>query len=424
MKIEPLSLEREDTLQSADEAPDVLVIGAGPVGLFTALTLADLGARVQIVDQERRPAARSYALALHPQSLRLLAGAGLGAELMAHAHRVESVAFYEGMERHAALDFSGLEETPFVAVLPQQILEGVLASRLAQRGSAVLWNHRVADLDLGDGMPLAEVERLERSAEGILTVADRTLVRPRFVVGADGHRSLVREALGTSYEEMAPSALFAVFELTADGPAGHEARVVFHQGRAGVLWPLGGGRFRWSLEIEDWEGFEEPRFKSRHFPRVGDEPFPYLVRDRLGELLAERAPWFEAEVGEVLWSMAVRFERRLAGSFGHGHGWLAGDAAHLTSPVGSQSMNVGLREARDLARRLACILDEDYPVKVLERYGADRREEWLGLLGIEGVFAAGERADPWVRENVSGIVPCVPASGEDLAELLGQIGIE
>ena len=423
LKTAPLSLEREDTLQSADEAPDVLVVGAGPVGLFTALTLADLGVRVQVVDQERRPAARSYALALHPQSLRLLAEAGVTGELLAHAHRIDSVAFYEGMGRRAVLDLSGLPDFPHVAVVPQQILEGALASRLAQRGAAVLWNHRVSDLEIDDGMTLAKVERLERSASWTAAVVDRRLVRPRFVVGADGHRSLVRESLGMAYEEVRPPALFAIFELTADGPAGHEARVVFHQGRTGVLWPLGGGRFRWSLEIEDWEGFEEPRFKSRHFPRVGDDPFPYLVRDRLRDLLAERAPWFKAEIGEVLWSMAVRFERRLAGSFGYGRGWLAGDAAHLTSPIGSQSMNVGLREARDLARRLASILAEDYPVTVLDRYGSDRREEWLGLLGIDGGFTAGEEADPWVRENAERIVPCVPASGEDLTRLLGQIGI-
>ncbi|HSG38864.1 MAG TPA: FAD-dependent oxidoreductase, partial [Thermoanaerobaculia bacterium] len=164
MKTAPLSLEREDTLQSADEAPEVLVVGAGPVGLFTALTLADLGVRVQVVDQERRPAARSYALALHPQSLRLLAEAGVTGELLAHAHRIDSVAFYEGTERRAALDLSGLPDFPHVAVVPQQILEGALASRLAQRGAAVLWNHRVSDLELDDRMTLAKVERLERSA--------------------------------------------------------------------------------------------------------------------------------------------------------------------------------------------------------------------------------------------------------------------
>jgi 2-polyprenyl-6-methoxyphenol hydroxylase-like FAD-dependent oxidoreductase len=422
VRIEPLSLEREDTLQVPDSMPEVLVVGAGPVGLFAALTLAELGIRVQIVDQERRPAARSYALALHPQSLRLLGEAGLAEELVPMAHRVSSMAFYEGQERRAAVDFSVLPGTlPCVAVLPQQILEGALESRLLRRGIPVLWNHRVSEIALTPGAVVAEVERLERGVEQV-AVRERFDVRTDFILGADGHRSLIRKSLAEPFEEMGPAELFAVFEVTASGPAEHEAKVVFHQGKAGVLWPLGGRRFRWSLEIADWEGFEEPRFKSRHFPQVGDDPFPYLVREKLHQLLAERAPWLIADVGEIVWSMAVRFERRLAGRFGHGRAWLAGDAAHLTSPIGSQSMNGGLIEARDLARRLASILREDYPLSLLDRYEATHRTEWSRLLG--GEAQAGAAAGPWVREHAQRLLPCLPASGDDLALLMGQLGLE
>src|SRR4051812_8294061 len=95
----PQPLEREDVLQIPQERPEVLVAGAGPVGLMAALALAEQGIQVQIVDQEKRPAARSYALALHPQSLRLLDEVGLADELLERAHRIERLAFYEGMER-------------------------------------------------------------------------------------------------------------------------------------------------------------------------------------------------------------------------------------------------------------------------------------------------------------------------------------
>lgn len=401
--------------------PEVLVVGAGPVGLFAALTLAELGIRVQIVDQERRPAARSYALALHPQSLRLLGEAGLADELVPMAHRVSSMAFYEGRERRAAVDLSLLPgPLPCVAVLPQQILEGALESRLLRRGVPVLWNHRVSEIALTPGAAVAEVERLERYSGEQAVVKERFDVRADFILGADGHRSLIRKSIAEPFEEMGPAELFAIFEVTASGPAEHEAKVVFHEGKAGVLWPLGGRRFRWSLEIEDWEGFEEPRFKSRHFPQVGDDPFPYLVREKLHELLAERAPWFTEDVGEILWSMAVRFERRLAGRFGRGRAWLAGDAAHLTSPIGSQSMNGGLSEAHDLAQRLASILREDYPLSLLDRYETTRRAEWRRLLS--GEIQAGPAAGPWVREHAQRLLPCLPASGDDLAVLMNQIG--
>jgi 6-methylpretetramide 4-monooxygenase / 4-hydroxy-6-methylpretetramide 12a-monooxygenase len=77
MKIASQPLERTDIPRIPEERPEVLVAGAGPVGLLAALALAEQGVQVQIVDQERRPAARSYALALHPQSLRLLDEIGL-----------------------------------------------------------------------------------------------------------------------------------------------------------------------------------------------------------------------------------------------------------------------------------------------------------------------------------------------------------
>ncbi|HET9209030.1 MAG TPA: FAD-dependent monooxygenase [Thermoanaerobaculia bacterium] len=421
MKIasQPVEQERAELQQIPQERPEVLVAGAGPVGLLAALALAEQGIQVQIVDQERRPAARSYALALHPQSLRLLDETGLAGELLERAHRVERLAFYEGMERRAELDFTALPaEFPFITVLPQQILEGTLESALKRRGVPVLWNHRLAELHLGGGGAAALVERL-----GATGVEDGFDVRPEFVAGADGHRSIVRHALQASYVEMAPAELFAVFELIADGPPESEARVVFSGEKTGVLWPLGGRRYRWSLQVDEWEGFEEPRFKSRLYPEVGEEPFPYLVRDKLRELLAGMAPWFEAELGEIVWSMAVRFERRLAGRFGHGKAWLAGDAAHLTSPVGAQSMNVGIREAYDLARRFGFILREDYPPDLLESYDATHRHEWRQLLGARGKPEPGPSTDPWVRKHAARILPCVPGSGDDLILLLRQLGL-
>src|SRR4051794_9483343 len=138
MKIaSPQPRERADILQIPQERPEVLVAGAGPVGLMATLVLAEQGIQVQIVDQEKRPAARSYALALHPQSLRLLDEVGLADGLLARAHRIERLAFYEGMERRAELDPTpppgGI---PLVAALPQQNLAGGVGRGLKRRGGA------------------------------------------------------------------------------------------------------------------------------------------------------------------------------------------------------------------------------------------------------------------------------------------------
>ena len=96
----------------------------------------------------------------------------------------------------------------------------------------------------------------------------------------------------------------------------------------------------------------QERFKSRLTTRLGERFFHHLEEARVRELLRQRAPWFAVGARELGWSVEVRFERRLAASFGRGRVWLAGDAAHLTGPLGMQSMNAGLDEASDLAARL------------------------------------------------------------------------
>lgn len=424
MRSSPESFLADDAGPLAEDEPEVLVVGAGPVGLFAALRLAQQGIRVQILDEERRHAARSYALALHPLSLRLLDEAGAAPLLFQRGHRVEAMTFYEGHRRHAQMRFAGLPSNhPCVLVVPQQTVEGILESLLAEHGVEVQWNHRLIELRQTGGETLARVQKTvhgrSRWAEG-----ETSTFHPSFVIGADGHRSTVRAALGLEPVQAGPQELFAVFEFLADDPVGAEAKVVLDEKLASVLWPLGEGRLRWSFQIESWEGFVEPRFKSRQYGEVGDEPFPYLIGGKLEELVKERAPWFEEPIGEVVWSAAVPFERRLVDRFGLGNVWLAGDAAHLASPVGNQSMNVGLREAHELAWRMAEILRGRLPHQTLERYDRERRREWRHLLGLSGALCANGQTSPWVRQHADRILPCVPASGESLDLLLEQIGLE
>jgi NADPH-dependent dioxygenase len=424
MRASPDSFLADDAGPLAEDEPEVLIAGAGPVGLFAALRLAQQGIRVQIVDEERRHAARSYALALHPLSLRLLEEAGAASLLLSHGHRVEAMGFYEGLRSHAWMRFSELPaEHPYVLVVPQQTLEGILESRLAEHGVQVQWNQRLIEVRQTGGETLVRTQKTVHGRSR-WTEGETFTYQPGFVIGADGHRSTVRAALGLEPVQAGPQELFAVFELLTDDPVGAEARVVLDERHASVLWPLGEGRLRWSFQIESWEGFVEPRFKSRKFGEVGEEPFPYLIAGKLQELARERAPWFEASLGEVVWSAAVPFERRLVDRFGLGNVWLAGDAAHLASPIGNQSMNVGLREAHELAWRIAGILGGRLPHETLERYDRERRREWRLLQGLAGPLSANSEASPWVRSQAERILPCVPASGESLDLLLEQIGLE
>lgn len=410
---------------------EVLVVGAGPVGQFVALELARRGVATRIVDEQWRTTSRSYALGLHPRSLELLDAHGLAQPLVELGHPLEGVVFHDRDRELARVDFKDAGgKYPFLLVLPQFALEAALERALEARKIRIEWNHRVDGIRTDGERAVAALQTLGKETMGYATsttewvVEKEEEVSPSFVVGADGHRSKVRRAAGIGYPEVAPAQRFAVFEFSADLAPLKEAHVVFDRGTTNVLWSMKGGRFRWGFELKDPAAPEDERKKSRLLVGFDAHAYPAVDPGRLSEFVAERAPWFTAGVREVFWSAAIRFERRLADRFGEGRVWLAGDAAHLASPVGMQSMNVGLREARDLAWSIAEVLRERGTTKSLEAYDRERHREWRALFGLDGAPHVGSSAAPWVREHAADLVSGTPASGSALKSLLKGIGVE
>lgn len=409
---------------------EVLIAGAGPVGMLTALLLAERGVDVEVVDDEWRPAARSYALALHPQSLRILDEVGLARTLTAAGHRVDRLAFYEGRQRRGMVRFSELQGgASYLLVLPQAALEEALEEALRRRGVEVRWSQRVAGFEPHDDGVTAQVERLGKESTGYsfattVWVVDKTVsTRAAFLVGADGHRSQVRQALGLTFAEVARPSVFAVFELDSNYTPEEEMRVVLDDGAASVLWPMRDARIRWSLELGEAPELISRRQKSRLAVEVTGGHYPHLGDDLLRRLVAERAPWFEAELGPAAWSIAVRFEQRLASAFGAGRVWLAGDAGHLAGPEAVHSLNGGLIEAAELAERLHAVLRGERPLGVLEEYGRERHAAWQRQLDPATPAPSGG-ADEWLQQHARRIRHCLPATGADADQLLAQLGFE
>lgn len=408
---------------------DVLVAGAGPVGLFTAMALAERGVGVELLDAQWRTAGRSYALGLHPSSLDLFDQLGLAEDLIDHGFRVDTVAFYRGSERLGELRLGELKRKyPFVLVLPQNRLEQALEEGLKQRGVKVRWSHRLARLADDGERVAADVEHLSRDSSGYAlastgTVVDKThTTRAHMVIGADGHRSAVRRLLDVNFEHFGEPQLFAVFEFTIDGEPYHEVRVVLDDDTVSVLWPLRDGRCRWSFQLPGAIEDGIPRIKSRFSVQVGEQPYPFVREENLEKFIAERAPWFAGRADKIRWSLAVQFENRLAETFGRGRSWLVGDSTHVTGPAGIQSMNIGLTEARELADLAAGVVGGDTAVGALADYGSKHRESWLDLLGRRRLAAASEAPD-WARQAADRLVPLIPAAGADLEALLGQVGL-
>jgi 2-polyprenyl-6-methoxyphenol hydroxylase-like FAD-dependent oxidoreductase len=231
--------------------------------------------------------------------------------------------------------------------------------------------------------------------------------RPAFVIGADGWNSSVRRMAGVETEDAAGTLILSVYEFEARGELPDEARVVLETGSQSVYWPLEPGRCRWGFQIAS----------------AGDH---HRGMDRLRDLLARRAPWFAARPETLYWSTLVQFDRRVAREFARGPVFLAGDAAHMATPVGAASMNGGIEEAHDLAAGMVRVLRGKAAVDSLHQDAAARRAAWRRHLGFDGAgsgVTAAPGADEWVRRNADRIAASIPASGAALAAALAQVGL-
>jgi 2-polyprenyl-6-methoxyphenol hydroxylase-like FAD-dependent oxidoreductase len=410
---------------------DLVIIGAGPVGMATAIAAREVGIKVEVYDCDEREGTHSYALALHPSTLKQLSEWGLAGYLGPETRRIERMDFYGNSGKEMTLHFDqvpGFEDG--LLVVGQDHLERVLLHGCEDRHVPVHWNHRLAQLALGEDEVQLEMESLTEAMAGYAMArmewqVDKVKsIKAPFVVGADGYHSIVRRRLGIDFPETGPKSCFAVFEFQTDAALENAVAITLGDAGTSVLWPLPGGYCRWSFEIEEEAAKAITRDKDRLFAKVGSGGFPTLEVSVLESLLEARAPWFKGSIETFRWRMLVRFEQRLANSFGHGRCWLAGDAGHLAPPVGMQSMNIGMHEGVELATRASAILAGNAPLADLDAYGRDRRYEWQALLGMTRRFVPPEGSSTWLSEVAARLQGCIPASLSNLDAFASALGVE
>lgn len=387
---------------------DLLIAGAGPVGLFAALCATELGLSVALLDHVWRGFGRGHATLLHSRALGLLERHGLRALLHSEGVRVDRLELHVDQSLVRTIDLP----EPALAV-SQLTLEKVLLESLRQRRVEVRAPQQAASFDQGKDAVDVRVVRRELVTLGSPAnysdwePVESSRISARFVIGADGYESRTREALGIETAEVGPLESFAMFEVPSLDPKSTSARLGFDQGLGSVMYPL-------------------PQHSTRYGFQLSDGLDLAADSTRLRELLARHYPGTTlGENGDVAlqWSSVMHFERRLSRGFGRGRIWLAGDAAHVTSPLGNQSMNVGLFEAYDLTRRIADCVSSGSSPSALERYGTEREREWHKLLGVNVSFELLPGAPAWLSAHARRLVPALPASGPDLTEMLRELGL-
>lgn len=281
----------------------ILIVGAGPTGLAAALFLAERGLSARVVDRRVQPTTRSKAFGVNPRSLSLLSGTGAAEEMLARGRRLTHVSLWRESRRIARLDLRrGGGPHPFMLVLPQAESEAILESALAKRG--VLVERGVEARRVSEAAPGAECE-LHHPGGRVETIV------PDVLLGADGVASTVRRGLGIELEGTAFPEPWRLYDLEMKLPLADEAHAVLLPDGALFIIRIAGDVWRVVGNVED-----------------------PLARLPSG-----------AELGPVRWESEFRIAHRVAARFQAGTACLAGDAAHVHSPLGARGMNLGIEDA-------------------------------------------------------------------------------
>ncbi len=357
---------------------DVLVVGAGPVGLTAALQLARRGVSVRLVDAAPGPATTSRALGTHARSLEIYDQLGILGDIAPHGTRVN------GFIRHQAdrtsrvdYDFGGLvTRFPYMFNIDQVITERVLRGNAASAGIEVEWNTGLESFQHDDDAVTAQLRRGDDSAAGHETV------RARYLWGCDGGHSTVRKTL----------------QLPLAGEAAHTwliADAIVHTDleRDGLHWlfPAGGALMLFP------------------FP----DPGKWRLLDTTGEGDAEQsgqiARQFSTKLSQALgrdtivdipsWVSKFTIQQRAVPAMHVGRCFVSGDAAHVHSPASGQGLNTGIQDAYNLAWKLAMVVHGHADAALLDTYDAERVPIGQALLASTGEVMNTAMVDPTTRDT-------------------------
>ncbi|MFI6456257.1 FAD-dependent oxidoreductase [Streptosporangium amethystogenes] len=346
---------------------DVLVVGAGPVGLALACGLLQHGISVHVIDKAAGPATTSRANFVHARGSEVLDRLDALGDLPQESVRAMTITTYAGDRPMMRIRFGdpGLGTAAPPMVISQARVEERLRERLAALGGHPEWDNRLVEA--------------RQDTTGITAVlADGATVRAGWMVGCDGAGSTVRKLADIGFPGVQVSERFLLVDGHLDGdPPLDRSGTSGWAHRDGVLGAMPMPGDQWRLLAYD-AAFTD------------DKPSEEQIAERMRRLLPDRTGLTGLRLGEVTWASLFRVHRRLADSYRAGRILLAGDAAHVHAPFGGQGMLTGLGDAENLAWKLALIVQGvargPASERLLDTYQAERRP--LATAVLRGSTAA------------------------------------
>jgi 2-polyprenyl-6-methoxyphenol hydroxylase-like FAD-dependent oxidoreductase len=394
---------------------DILIVGAGPTGLTMAAVLARHGLRPRIIDRATEPPDdRSRAVVLQARTLELFEDLGIIDAVLAEALVVDEVSFFSPSGKRGTLRIDSRwidSRYGRIVSLPQDRTEAILVDLLARSNLPV--ERGVELVSLADRGPSAEVAL--RHADG-----REEPVSIDWVVGCDGLHSAVRELagipfIGSTYPD---EGLLGDVDIRWSLPDG---QIAICPGVAGVLlaFPLPGTHHFRTILIQPATGDAGQRSLSKEeFVTEVQAALPRVPHGDTTALLATH------------WLTRYRLHRKGAPRYRRGRSFIAGDAAHIHSPVGAQGMNTGVQDAYNLGWKLALVARGEAPASLLDSYDAERRPVGETLLRVTDRFFAiavgGGRLGRMVRQLLPTLAMRalqLPLVRKRIARFVSQTGI-
>ncbi|MEU6055331.1 FAD-dependent monooxygenase [Streptomyces xanthochromogenes] len=327
------------------ESADVLIVGAGPVGLTLAIELLNRGTSVRVIEQSERPHPHSKAIILWPRGLEALGRLGVADEILSRGLIMRAQNYHSGGRRVARMAFAGLRGTrhPYALSLPQEQTEAVLREKFRSLGGSI---------DFG-----VRLESVRQDGDGVLADLDdngtRRQARHQWLVGCDGAHSTVRKSTGVAFTGASYPQQFLLADGACATSLAHDEAHYFMTA-AGVLVVVGlpGGLYRVFVSVAPDTELDDP---LRLIQEAASARCPVPI-----ELTGEQR------------TGVFRVHRRAAERFRTGRVLLAGDAAHIHSPAGGQGLNTGIEDASSLGWRLAGVVAGSAPESVLDTWEKER----------------------------------------------------
>lgn len=325
----------------------VLICGAGPTGLVSALVLAANGIDCRIIDKRSTSSTSSRALGLQARSMEVLSGLGIAEKVERVSYRLANATI---MRRDSPLVRMAWvppdSRYPYTYVLPQTGLEEILAARLSDFGIRI---------ERGVELTAASTD----DSQAVAMLADGRELRVDWLLGTDGARSRVRESAGIGFSQRVTGETYYLADATIDLglDIGDSAMWLGRNGPL-MLMRLPGDRNSWRIFVDVTDTARGSRL-------------PELTLEKLVSLLAARGPR-NARVESLEWSSIFRTRLGLADRYRADRVLIAGDAAHVFPPFGGQGMNLGIQDAVNLSWRLAAVT-HGAPATLLDGFERERR---------------------------------------------------